>query len=82
MEKIKDIPIKKSDSYPEFWCLVHSKEKVLALVPPGSKVWAGTNHTMLVGTEKELRKYAEKMFGNMTYWKRIKASLYKLMRID
>lgn len=56
MITIKDTFIKKSDSYPKHWCLVHDGKTVIALVPPGGKTWVGANRTMLIGTEKELRK--------------------------
>lgn len=79
MKKIKDTPIKKSDLYPKLWCLVHDRKKVITLVPPGNKVWAGPNHTMFVGTKKELKNKVRK-FEKVTLWKHIKAKIHNRFR--
>lgn len=53
--KLVTILIKKSETHPDKWCLVHDGTKVTLLVPPGGKLWSSANRTMLVGAEWELR---------------------------
>lgn len=60
--KIENVLIKKSNPYPNLWCLIHDKKKVIVLVAPGGKTWAGEDRVMLVGTEKELREEIKRLF--------------------
>ncbi len=53
--ELTEVIIKKSDSYPDLWCMVHDGEKIIAIVPPGGKIWASEYRTMVVGTSQELR---------------------------
>jgi len=53
--ELTEVIIKKSDPYPDLWCMVHDGEKVITIVPPGGNTWASEHRTMVVGTPQELR---------------------------
>ncbi len=53
--EVVEILVKKSEDYPEKWCLVHDEKYIIRLRPPGGSIWVGADRIMLVGSEAELR---------------------------
>ncbi len=51
---IEEVLIKKSDAYPDDWCIVHDGVTLITVAEPGVNVWTGEDRTMLVGTKRDL----------------------------
>ncbi len=53
--ELVEVDVKKSDPYPNLWCLVFIGQQIIVLRPPGGNTWSDTNHRMFVGTSTEVR---------------------------
>jgi len=54
LSEVMQVSVKKSDPYPNSWCLVYKGNQGIVMTPPGMKTWASGSRTMLVGSEQEL----------------------------